>query len=176
MPVSFIWSAQVCFRRLCSSSDSAFFFRFQGLAHAVEGADRLLVVASLDVTPVLVVVVVVFVVVVAVVIVILLADDEVPFLHAPALTSTATLAVVALFRFALGFLSSNFSICRLLDERELAMVFLLYALKRPKRFLERFLSLHFLYNLQLRFGVYHQPMWMKLTMFDFHDPFCALTA
>ena len=90
MPLSSLWSAQVAgvfvvIRPLLS------FFRFQGLAHAVEDAVRLLVVASLDVTPVLVVVVL------TVVIVILLAGDEVLFLHAPALTPTAALAVVALF-------------------------------------------------------------------------------
>ena len=90
------------FRRLCSSSSSAFFFCFQGLAHAVEDAVHLLVVASLDVTLVLVVVVVTLVlaavVVVAAVNVTLLAGDEFLFLHAPALTPTVALAIVALFR------------------------------------------------------------------------------
>ena len=105
MPLSFLWSAQVSvvfvlLRPLLS------FFRFQGLAHAVEDAVRLLVVASLDVTPVLVVVSVTLVLVavvvtlvldVVVVNVILLADDEVLLPHAPAPTPTAALAVVALF-------------------------------------------------------------------------------
>ena len=58
------------------------------LAHAVKDAVHLLVVASLDETLVLVV---------FVVIVTLLAGDEVLFLHAPALTPTGALAVVALF-------------------------------------------------------------------------------
>ena len=92
MPLSFLWSAQVSvvivLRRPLLP-----FVRFQGLAHAFEGAVRLLVVASLDVTPLVVVVVVVVVIVV----VILLAADEVLFPHAPALTPTVALAVVALF-------------------------------------------------------------------------------
>ena len=90
------------FRRLCSSSASAFFLSF---SRAVR------LVASLDVTPVLVVVVVsvtlvlvavvvtLVLVVVAVVNVILLADDEVLFPHAHAPTQTAALIVVALFLF-----------------------------------------------------------------------------
>ena len=75
------------------------FFRFQGLAPAVDDAVRLLVVASLEVTPALVVVVVnlVLAAVVVVLIIILLAGDEVLFLHAPALTPFVALAVVALF-------------------------------------------------------------------------------
>ena len=86
MLLSFLWSAQVsdvfALRRLQLS-----FFRFQGLAQAVKDTVCLLVVASLDVTLVLVVVVNV----------IFLADDEVLFPHASALTSTAALAVIAVF-------------------------------------------------------------------------------
>ena len=90
MLFSFLWSAQI-------SEPLLFFFRFQGLAHAVEDAVRLLAIASLDVTPLLVAAVVVVnvtlvldaVVVVAVVMVTLLAVDEVLFLPAPALTPTA---------------------------------------------------------------------------------------
>ena len=94
-------------RRLCSSSASASFFCFLGLAHAVEDRVHLPAVASVDVSSVLVVVVVVVVVnvtlvlvlvlIVAVVIVILPADDEVLTLRAPALTPIAALAVVSLF-------------------------------------------------------------------------------
>ena len=90
MPLSCLWSAQVSvvivLRRPLLP-----FVSFQGLAHAFGGAVRLLVVASLDVTPLVVVVVVVIVVV------ILLAGDEVLSPHAPALTPTVALAVVALF-------------------------------------------------------------------------------
>ena len=112
MPLSFQWSAQVSdvfvLRRPLLS-----FFRFKGLAHVVENVTRLLVVAILDVTLVLVVVVVVNVtlvlaavvvtivhvagVVVAVVIVILLANGDVLFPQAPTLTPTAALAVFVLF-------------------------------------------------------------------------------
>ena len=73
------------------------------LPHVGEDAFRLLVVVTLDVTLVLVVLVLdvaVFVLVVAAVIAVnvnLLADDEFPFWHAPALTATVALAVVALF-------------------------------------------------------------------------------
>ena len=67
MPLSLLWSAQVSdVFVLCRLQHSV--FRFQGLAHAVEDAVRLLV-ASLDVTPVVVVVNV-----------ILVPDDEVYFL------------------------------------------------------------------------------------------------
>ena len=105
MCLSFFWSARisdvfVLLRPLLS------FFRFQ-LAPAVEDAVCLLVVGSLDVISVLVVgvtlvlvavVVVLFLAAVVVVVtVIFLAGDEVIFLHAPALTPTADLAVVALF-------------------------------------------------------------------------------
>ena len=89
MHLSFLWSARVSdvfvFRQ-----PLLFFFRFQGLAHAVEDAVRFLIVAALDITPVLVVVV-------FVVNAILLADNKYLFPHAPALTSTAALAFVALF-------------------------------------------------------------------------------
>ena len=64
------------------------FLCFRALAQVFANVARLLVVASLDVTLVLVVVVVN---------VILLADDDVLFHHAPALTPTVALAVVALF-------------------------------------------------------------------------------
>ena len=73
------------------------FFRFQGLAHAVKDVVRLLFAASLDVILALVAVVVTLVLVVAVVSVTLLSGDEVLFLHAPALTPTGALAIVALF-------------------------------------------------------------------------------
>ena len=102
MLLSFLWSAQVSYVFLLLLSLLSF-FRFQVLAHAVEDAVHLLVVASLEVTLVLVVVVrtlvlaAVVVVVVAVVNVTLLAGDEVLFLHAPALTATGALAIVALF-------------------------------------------------------------------------------
>ena len=96
MPFSFLWSAQVSdvfvLRQPLLS-----FFRFQGLAQAVEDTVRLLVVATSDVTLALVVVVVTLAHVVVVVNVILLLDNEVLFSHAPALTPTAALAVVALF-------------------------------------------------------------------------------
>ena len=89
--MSFLWSAEVSdvfVLRLPLLS----FFRFQVLAHAVEDAARLLLVASFDVAHVLVAVVVV----VAVVNVTLLAGDEILFPHIPAPTPTAALAVVAL--------------------------------------------------------------------------------
>ena len=114
MPSSFLWSARVSevfvLRRPLLS-----LFRLQGLAHAVEDANRLLVVATLDVTLVLVLVVAVvsvtlvlvvvvvvnvillFVVAVAAVNAILLADDKVLSPHALALTETAAPAVVSLF-------------------------------------------------------------------------------
>ena len=85
------------FSRLCSSWHLLSSYRFQGLAHAVEDAVRLLVVASLDVTPVAVVVSLVLTAVVVAVNAILLAEDEVLFLHAPALIPTGALTVVALF-------------------------------------------------------------------------------
>ena len=115
MPLSFFWSAQVSdvfvlLRPLLS------FFRFGGLAHAVEDAVRLLVFVSFAVAHVLVVVfvtlvlaavvvtlvlaaVVVSLVIAAVVVVliaILLAVDEAIFIHAPAPTPFDALAVVAL--------------------------------------------------------------------------------
>ena len=91
MLLSFFWSAQisdVLVLRLPLLS----FFCFQRLAHAVNDAVRLLFVASLDVT--LVLVAVVFV---AVVNLTLFAGDEVLFSHAPAPTPTANFTVVALF-------------------------------------------------------------------------------
>ena len=109
MLLSFFWSAQVSYVFLLLLPLLSF-FRFQVLAHAVQDAVHLLVVASLDVTLVLDVVVVTLVLVVvvvtlvlaavvlvAVVNVTLLAGDEILFLHAPALTPTGALAVVALF-------------------------------------------------------------------------------
>ena len=117
------------FRCLCSSFSSAFFFCFQGLARNVEDAVRLFVVVFLDVALVLVVVVVVVAVtlVLAATVVavnaILLAVDEVIFPHAPAPKPTAAHAVAALFFFlVLRFSSSISSICRLLDDRELAVI------------------------------------------------------
>ena len=89
MLLSFLWSAQVSYVFLLLPLLS--FIRFQVLAHAVEDAVHLLVVASLDLTLVLVVVVVVT----------LVAGDGVLFLHAPALTPTGVLAVVALFLYLL---------------------------------------------------------------------------
>ena len=69
MPLSFFWSANISdvldLRRPLLS-----FFRFQGLTHAVKDAIRLLVVASLVITPALVAVVVVVVVVDDVVVVV----------------------------------------------------------------------------------------------------------
>ena len=93
MLLSFLWSAQVSdvFVLLPVLS----FFRFQGFAHAVEDAVRLLFVASLDVTLVLVVVKVT-----------LLAGDEILFPRAPAPTPTAALAVFAVSFLALRFSSS----------------------------------------------------------------------
>ena len=74
------------FMRLCSLSASTFFFPF---SRARSDVFRLPIVAILDVILVLVAVVAVNV--------ILIADDKVLFPHAPALTPTAALAVVALF-------------------------------------------------------------------------------
>ena len=111
MPLSFLWSVQVSdvfvlLRPLLS------FFCFQGLTHDVANVIRLLGFSILNATLVLVVFVVnvtlvlidvvvtlalVAVVVVADVIIVLLAEDKVLFPHAPALTPTAALAVVALF-------------------------------------------------------------------------------
>ena len=61
------------------------FYHFRGLSHAFADVVNLLVVAALDGTLILVALNV-----------ILVADDEVRFPRAPALTSTAALAVVAL--------------------------------------------------------------------------------
>ena len=96
MPLSILCSAQVS--AVFVLRRPLFFSRLQGLAHSVEDAVRLLVVASLDVTPLLTVAVVAAAAVVVVVVaVILLAGDTILFLHAPALTQTVALAVIALF-------------------------------------------------------------------------------
>ena len=93
MPLSFHWSAQIS-DVFVVRRPLLFFFRFKRLVHAVEDAVRLLVVASLNVTLVLVVDVVVVVVVVNI---ISLADVQVLFLHAPVLTPTVAISIVALF-------------------------------------------------------------------------------
>ena len=146
------------FRRLCSSSSSAFFL-FQGLAQAVEDAVHLLVAVFLDVTPVLVVVVVV-----AVVNVTLPAGDEVIFLHAPALTPTGALAVVDLFlSLLLGFRAPflrSLALSMIASWRYwVVFCFRVNAWTRPRRFPQRFLLLHYLYQLPFcRFGLCPQPM------------------
>ena len=48
--------------------------------------------------------------------------------------------------------------------------------KRPRRSPLRFFLLHFRYQLRSFLGLCHQPMWMTLTMFGFHNPCCARTA
>ena len=100
---------------------------------------------------------------------------------------SAAKVFISLVCLPLGFVSwilchslSISSICRLLHDRELTILgsFLLSCvakcLKIPQRSPQRFLILHFFYQLRSLSSLCHQSMWMTQTMFGVHSPCSAL--
>ena len=83
--------------------------------------------------------------------------------------------------FTLRFLSSISSICRLLGDWEMPILVFFRlpraaeCLNETRHSLQRFLLLQFLYQLRSLLVPHQQPMWMTLTMFDFHYPWCDCT-